>query len=179
MGEVHCVWILALITLHSRLLFELLHDFVAVVALQREKCADVVGAFLSVRTCALARFSSEFSVTAIEQGRDGGSFSLRETRFIGRWAVWLVGVPRRHGLACQSVEEIAEWRGVVASTIYSLYRTVFVYTMCTMMMLVQQFCIERILNAYYNTGNKSMRGSFDPPTQVTIKHFMYRSPIYY
>ena len=25
-----------------------------------------------------------------------------------------------------------------------------------------------ILNAYYNTGNKSMRGSFDPPTQVTI-----------
>ena len=109
MGEVHCVWIFALITLHSRLLFELLHDFVAVVALQREKCADVVGAFLSIRTCALARLSSEFSVTAIEQGRDGGSFSLRETRFIGRWAVWLVGVPRGHGLACQSVEEKRSW----------------------------------------------------------------------
>ena len=54
-------------------------DFVTVVALQREKCDGVA----NMRTCALAGFLSEFSVleaTAIEQGRDGGSFSLRETR---------------------------------------------------------------------------------------------------
>ena len=104
MGEVHCVWILALITLHSRLLFELLHDFVAVVALQREKCADVVGAFLSVRTCALARFSSEFSVTAIEQGRDGGSFSLRETSFhwsLGRLTGGCAAPPRSRLPECR------------------------------------------------------------------------------
>ena len=30
---------------------------------------------------------SVLEATAIEQGRDGGSFSLRETRFIGHWAV--------------------------------------------------------------------------------------------
>ena len=60
-------------------------DFVAVVDLQREKCDGI-----AYSPCALASFSSEFCVledTAIEQGRDGGSFSLRETRFIGRWAV--------------------------------------------------------------------------------------------
>ena len=63
-------------------------DFVAVADLQRGKYG--LRSLLPMRTCALAGFSSEFSVleaTVIEQGRDGGSFSLRETRFIGRWAV--------------------------------------------------------------------------------------------
>ena len=65
----------------------------------------------------------------------------------------------------------ANWRIVDASAIPRLYRTVIVYTMGMMLVLVH---IERsilvILNAYYNTGNKSMRGSFDPPTQVTISN---------
>ena len=50
-----------------------------------------------MHTCALASFSSDFSIleaTAIEQGSGGGSFSLRETRFIGRWAIRPVGMPR-------------------------------------------------------------------------------------
>ena len=71
--------------------FRLLHyvfycDFVAVVDLQQEKC-DGVAYVLPMRTCALAREFSVLEATAIEQSHDGGSFSLRETRFIGRWAV--------------------------------------------------------------------------------------------
>ena len=62
-------------------------DFVAVVALQREKC-DRRHSILPMRTCALIlERVSVLEATAIEKGRDCGSFSLRLTRFIGRWAV--------------------------------------------------------------------------------------------
>ena len=70
-----------------------------------------------MRTYTLASFSSKFSVlevTAIEQGRDGGSFPLREIRFIRRSLGRLTGrcaaVAFSLATESKSVEEIAEAR---------------------------------------------------------------------
>ena len=134
-----------------------------------------------MRMCALASFEQVLSSRGYRNrtGCVGGSFSLTETLFIGRWTVWPVSVPQPWSRLPQGQEcrRVAKWRGVVTSAIprlyslYSLYSIVLVYTMCTMLMLVPYFFIGRsilvIWNACYNTGNKSMRGPFDLPMQVT------------
>ena len=134
---------------------------------------------LPMRTCVLASFSSQFSVleaTAIEQGRDGGSFSLRETRFIGRLTGQCAPATVSLATGSKSVEEIAEWKGVVALAIPHLY------SLCNTADASSIFFIECsilvILNAYCNTGYKSMHSSFDPPTQVTINKCNIDSLLY-
>ena len=120
-----------------------------------------------MRTCALAGFSSEFSVleaTVIEQGRDGGSFHRSLGRLTGRCAAAAVSLATGSWMkGCGRLSHPSPLQPLQNS--FCLH---YRYIRCWCYFIERSILV--ILNACYDKGNKSMRGSFDPPSQVTINY---------